>query len=103
MTPSSLLVMTTPNPFDFSQMMQVLLRGRVVLNAQHTVWIDPHVMCELLDREGFEPVCMEWVDSDPGARPEGWPSRALARTASVVSRFRPVTRPNYGVVARLAS
>lgn len=102
MTPESLLVLTTPNPFNFAQMAQVVLRGRVIVNAEHTVWIDPSVMHELLGREGFVPVALRWIDSDPGVRADGAAARALQRAADLVGRVRPMTRANYGVVARVA-
>lgn len=102
MTAESLLVLTTPNPFNFAQMMQVLLRGQAVVNAEHTVWIDPSVMHELLDREGLVPLSLTWIDSDPGVRPASAATRALQRTADLVGRVRPMTRANYGVVARIA-
>lgn len=102
MTTDSLLVLTTPNPFDFAQMMQVVFRGRAVVNAEHTVWIDPSVMYELLSREGLAPVSLCWIDSDPGVRPPAGAARALHTAARLVGRARPMARANYAVVARIA-
>lgn len=97
----SILILTTPNPFAFAQMMQVLLRGRVVVNGEHTIWLDPAVAYELLQREGLRVTELEWIDSDPGYRPETWPTRLLAIAAEVAGRARPLVRANYALVARL--
>jgi 2-polyprenyl-3-methyl-5-hydroxy-6-metoxy-1,4-benzoquinol methylase len=97
------LVLTTPNPFSFAQMMQVLLRGRAVVNAQHTVWLDPAVLYALLDREGYEIADLQWIDSDPHYRHETVPTRLLERAATLVGRRRPLCNANYAVVARVAS
>lgn len=102
MDEQSILVLTTPNPFDFSQMMQVLVRGRAVVNAEHTMWLDPGVMFETLQREGLRVTRFEWIESDPEYRPETWPTKLLERTSAAVRRFRPLVRANYAVVAQRA-
>lgn len=98
----SILVLTTPNPFAFAQMMQVLLRGRVVVNGEHTMWLDPAVAFELLEREQLEIADFFWIDSDPGARAQTWPTRLLAAAAEAIGRLRPISRPNYALVVRAA-
>lgn len=103
MTQGSSLILTTPNPFGFEQMMQVLLRGRAVVNAEHTVWLDPGVAFALLQREGLEVSAFQWIDSDPGWRPGSTATRVLHSTGRAVGRLRPMVRPNYALVAKLAS
>jgi 2-polyprenyl-3-methyl-5-hydroxy-6-metoxy-1,4-benzoquinol methylase len=103
MGPDSLLVLTTPNPFAFGQVMQVLLRGRVVVNGEHTMWLDPAVAFELLEREGLEITDIHWIDSDPNARPSTFRTKVLAAAETAVGRIRPISRANYALVARVAT
>lgn len=97
----STFILTTPNPFAFAQMMQVLLRGRAVVNAEHTIWLDPSVAYELLSREGLRPAELLWIESDPGVGAETWATRLLSLAAAAAGRLRPLVRANYAVVARL--
>lgn len=103
MTDVSALIITTPNPFAIAQMLQVTLRGRAVVNAEHTVWLDPNVLYELLQREGFEIVEFAWIDSDPEFVPATLATRLLQSVSKLVARYRPLCNDNYAVVARISA
>jgi 2-polyprenyl-3-methyl-5-hydroxy-6-metoxy-1,4-benzoquinol methylase len=102
MHPGSDLVITTPNPFAFAQMMHVLIRRQVVVNREHTVWMDPSVIFELLGRAAFQITRFAWIDSDPEFVPTTLLTKALDVASRIAGRIQPLCRPNYGLVARFA-
>jgi 2-polyprenyl-3-methyl-5-hydroxy-6-metoxy-1,4-benzoquinol methylase len=102
MHPASDLVITTPNPFSFAQMMQVLIRRRVVVNREHRVWLDPSVIFELLEKSGFRITEFSWIDSDPEFVPTTLATKILAAVSRTAGWLQPLCRPNYGVVAQIA-
>lgn len=59
----SVFIVTTPNPFCIEQIMHAIFQKRTVVNNQHSVWLDPVVMWQLMRREGFEIVNFFWVDT----------------------------------------
>jgi 2-polyprenyl-3-methyl-5-hydroxy-6-metoxy-1,4-benzoquinol methylase len=97
MTSASRLVLTTPNPFSIGQVAHVILRNEVAVNAEHTVWLDPSVMLELLTRHRFAATEFAWLAED--GRAASMRSRAVDRVAAPLVARRPFLRRNYGVVA----
>lgn len=96
-------VVTTPNPFNVAQFSQALFRNRIMVNPQHTAWLDPRVMHELISRSPFEIVNFAWVDTRFHFQLTG--GRLLRRIVNplndVVMRRRPLLRPDYAVVLML--
>lgn len=48
------LIITTPNPFYSAQYFFTVLKGNYLLNEEHTCWIDPLAMSQLLSRFTFK-------------------------------------------------
>jgi len=96
-------VVTTPNPFNAEQFCQAVFRNQVMVNPQHTAWIDPHVMHELVSRSPFEIVDFRWIDTRFHFRLKG--GRVVRRIvnplADRVMRRRPLLRRDYAVVLML--
>lgn len=55
------LIVTTVNPFDVEQMMQVLLRGHVSVHPDHTMWLDPGVLYHCASRAGLQLTDFTWT------------------------------------------
>lgn len=90
------LVLTTPNPFALGHFAHALIRGEIAVNDEHTVWLDPLVLFELLGRHGFVVQTFKWLTADKvsaGGR------NAIDALGKPLVRFRPVLHRNYGVVA----
>ncbi|MEI8081608.1 MAG: methyltransferase domain-containing protein [Actinomycetes bacterium] len=99
--PSGVLVITTPNPFNIEQMLWATLRGKVNVNDEHVMWLDPMVMWQLLDREGYSVKEFSWlVTRFRFALPEDTRLlRATNRLAKLAMRRWPLVRRDFGVVA----
>jgi SAM-dependent methyltransferase len=99
----SALVVTTPNPFNVEQFSQALFRKQIMVNSQHTVWIDPRVMHELISRSPLEIVDFRWVDTRFTFKLQG--GRVLRRIVNPLSELvmqrRPLLRRDYAVVLML--
>ncbi|MEW6471668.1 MAG: methyltransferase domain-containing protein [Actinomycetota bacterium] len=99
----SAFVVTTPNPFNVEQFSQALFRRQIMVNSQHTVWIDPRVMHELIARSPFEIVDFRWVDTRFTFKLQG--GRIVRRIVNPLSQLviqrRPLLRRDYAVVLML--
>jgi SAM-dependent methyltransferase len=99
----SAFVVTTPNPFNVEQFTQGLFHNRIAVNPEHTAWIDPRVMHELISRSPLEIVDFAWIDTRfrvPLARGRVLP-RIVNPLHDLVMRRRPVLRADYAVVLKL--
>ena len=68
------LLITTPNPFKFKQVLKILKYNQVKVHAEHTCWICPTVLKRLLETSGFKMTHLFWI-RDPGwYRPSRWPA-----------------------------
>lgn len=98
MTTASLLVVTTPNPFNVDQALRILQGLDVGVNPQHVSWIDPIVMYQLLERHGLVVTDFSWIVTDyPQLR-----RRQLRWLADAAMRVRPLWQRDFAVVAQLA-
>lgn len=95
----SVCVITTPNPFNVEAFVTAITRNYVEVNPQHTVWIDPKVMYQLISRTDLTIVDFSWLRTrfSDTARPGfKW---ALARFfGEWVKARRPVCRTDYAVM-----
>jgi len=96
----SLLVMTTPNPIALARFVQALVRNRIAVNEEHTIWLDPSVMHELLRRHGFVPVDFAWLHDDDATGSVA--SKVLDALSAPLLRYRPLLRRSFGIAARRA-
>jgi SAM-dependent methyltransferase len=105
MAPGSLLVLTTPNPFNLEQAVRALLQNSTVVNEDHTAWFDPEVLWELTSRHGLRVVDFAWLKTRftiPMAR-RARVDRALRMVVDSVVRRRPSCGRDFGVVLQLSA
>jgi 2-polyprenyl-3-methyl-5-hydroxy-6-metoxy-1,4-benzoquinol methylase len=99
----SVFMVTTPNPFNVEQFSQALFRNRILVNSQHTVWIDPRVMHELISRSPLEIVDFRWIDTRFAFKLQG--GRVVRRIVNPLNELlmqrRPLLRRDYAVVLML--
>ena len=97
--PGGVLLVATPNPFNFEQSLRCLFARGPAVNHQHVVWIDPSVMFELARRCSYRIESFAWLET-------GWhfPLRRLYWVfnwlAQWAMRLRPLGRRDFGVVLR---
>lgn len=48
--PNGMLIITTPNPFYSGEFHYVAFKGDYLINPEHTCWIDPQALSQLIDR-----------------------------------------------------
>jgi len=60
MKPGGLFALSTPNPFWWKHGAQVVLKGRAVVHPQHTGWLCPQTLTQVLSRHGFSVTRMEF-------------------------------------------
>lgn len=60
---NSIFIVSTPNPFNIEQIWQAIFNDAVVVNKQHTVWIDPITIHQLMTRHKFTVIDFCWVDT----------------------------------------
>jgi SAM-dependent methyltransferase len=95
----SVCVITTPNPFNIEQALLAVFDNRIAVNPEHTVWIDPHVMYELVSRSPLRISGFHWIRTQfeypVTARLYGRIARILA---GYVIRKRPICNRDYAVI-----
>lgn len=103
MTSTSLLLMSTPNPFSVRRVLAAMIHNRVEAHPQHVAWFDPFVMYEMVTRHGFELVDFAWVstrfNSEKGSNLKG---RAAASLARLLTRWRTIFGSDFAIIARVA-
>jgi len=61
--PEGILIITTPNPFNVEQFFKGLFENCIMVNNQHTVWIDPRVMWEIATRHKYKIDNFYWIET----------------------------------------
>lgn len=59
----SILVITTPNPFNLEQSMSAIFNNYINVNDQHTTWLSPHNFWELSLRKTLSVLDFYWIDT----------------------------------------
>lgn len=59
----SVFIVTTPNPFNIEQTWQAIFNKSVVVNTQHTEWLDPITLWQIFDRHNLTIVDFYWVET----------------------------------------
>lgn len=60
------LMLTTPNPFYAGQSWKIWKYGIPQVHEDHTCWLDPVTLCQLLTRTGFRIVEVVWTQPKRG-------------------------------------
>jgi len=59
----SLLIISTPNPFNIEQTMTAVFQNEISINDQHTTWLSPHNFWELSNRHNLSIIDFYWVNT----------------------------------------
>jgi len=98
----SVIVVTTPNPFNVEQITQAIFNHRTMVNTEHVVQIDPRAMFETVRRSPLEIIDFRWVDTRFHFELTG--GRVARRVVNPLTRAlmrrRPLIRRDYAVVLR---
>ena len=57
-------IITTPNPFAINRFFNILVDGWTNINSEHTCWICPQTMYQLLKRHDLEIINFNWLKTD---------------------------------------
>ena len=68
------LLITTPNPFKFKQVLKILKYNQVKVHAEHTCWICPTVLKRLLETCGFKMIHLFWIRDSGWYHTSQWPA-----------------------------
>jgi 2-polyprenyl-3-methyl-5-hydroxy-6-metoxy-1,4-benzoquinol methylase len=63
MSNNSILIISTPNPFNIEQTMAAIFQNRVFVNEQHTVWLSPHNLWEITSRFNLQIIDFHWINT----------------------------------------
>jgi SAM-dependent methyltransferase len=102
--PTSAFVITTPNPFNAEQFAQALFRNQIMANAEHTMWLDPRVMHELVSRSPFEIADFKWIDTRFHfvLKRGRFVRRVVNPLTRAAIRYRPILGRDFAVVLTLS-
>ena len=98
----SLFIITTPNPFNIEQFAQTIFRNSIEVNLDHTVWLDPRVMHQLISRSRLRIVDFKWIDTRFKIRLKGgrFVHKIVNRISEMVIRHRPICRRDFAVILK---
>lgn len=57
-------IITTPNPFNWLRLVEILIRGEKPVNSEHTCWFDSVTLRQVLKRHGFKIAKMHFTSQE---------------------------------------
>lgn len=90
------IIITTPNPFSFRQVLNILTFKRPFINAEHTCFIDPYTMLELLDRSNMKVIDFAWILEHENRK--SIVTKTFYLISKIMFSFRKYYSPNFGIV-----
>lgn len=91
-----IIIVCTPNAFGIRYFLQVLFFGKPGTNPEHTLFLDPMVMCELVSRINLTPKEFFWLyEYTP---PKSFPQKIIRAISSCFIFFRSYFRANFMIV-----
>ena len=94
-------LITTPNPFGVSRFFNILADGWLAINREHTFWLCPQTMLQLLERSSLELESFAWLITDfPMPTFHRLWGKLLNPAAKLIAAARPVFRNDYGIIVR---
>ncbi len=87
------MIITTPNPFNFRQLMSVLLFKEPSVNAEHTCWLDPITLTEVFDRSGLKIKSFLWLKEY--SNPKTFTSKITHGVSRIFYAIRRFYSPNF--------
>ena len=96
LSPEGRMVITTPNPFSFRQVLHTLLYSKPSINGEHTCHLDPITMLEVVAREEFVIQDFCWLREQK--KMTSLKNRIINLVASVFIRIRKFYSQNFMIV-----
>jgi 2-polyprenyl-3-methyl-5-hydroxy-6-metoxy-1,4-benzoquinol methylase len=91
-----IIIVCTPNAFGIRYVLQVLFYGKPSTNPEHTLFLDPFVMLELVSRIDLKVVDFYWLHEY--TKPHNWKQKFIRGLSSCFIFFRNYFRPNFMLV-----
>lgn len=102
MRQDGLFVISTPNPFNIEQTMRAIFEQKIGVNVEHTCWLDPVVLYQLVSRSPFEIVDFHWVHTRFKMKCLVRPFKYMVNPlAELLMRVRPLCRRDFVAILRL--
>ena len=95
------MIITTPNPFSIRQVFNILLFKQPFINEEHTCFLDPITIMELLERCQMELINFSWIFEH--APPKTFTSKVLHKLSELFFRIRKYYSPNFGVICQISN
>ncbi|MEW5801264.1 MAG: methyltransferase domain-containing protein [bacterium] len=94
-------IVTTPNPFAITRFFNILADGWTAINTEHTFWICPQTMFQLVDRSRLCVADFSWLKTDfPMLTTHRFWGPLLNSIAPRIANKNQLFRNDYGVVLR---
>jgi SAM-dependent methyltransferase len=87
LTSDGTLLITTPNPVTLMRFFQLLSRGRMDVNPEHTCWFTPQVLGELARRNGLRIAETAYVDDDIRYQNRYYPGRSFLAWPVLIANY----------------
>jgi predicted TPR repeat methyltransferase len=96
-----MIIITTPNPFSFRQILNILLFKRPFINIEHTCFLDPYTLIELSQRCGLEIIDFSWIYEHAPAKTIT--SGIIHSISKIFFKLRKYYSPNFGIILAKAN
>jgi 2-polyprenyl-3-methyl-5-hydroxy-6-metoxy-1,4-benzoquinol methylase len=93
LTDDGILVITTPNPFSFRQVLHVFFYSKPSINREHTSNLDPITMLELIDRGNYQIEDFCWLDEQTEVK--GWKNKLILAISKLFISMRRYYSQNF--------
>lgn len=90
------IIVCTPNSFGIRYVLQVLFYGKPSTNSEHTLFLDPFVMLEMIQRIQLRPVDFKWLYEYQ--KPKNIKQRIIYAMSACWIAIRRYFRPNFMMV-----
>jgi SAM-dependent methyltransferase len=98
LSPNGILIVCTPNAYGVRYHLQVLFFGKPSTNPEHTLFLDPFVMLEMVSRIKLEFHDFYWLYEY--TKPFSFPQRIIRVISACFIAIRKYFRPNFLVVLK---
>jgi SAM-dependent methyltransferase len=95
--PNGKIIITTPNPFNIRQFIDILIFGQPSVNPEHTAWIDPTNFIEITQRLRLKIDSFYWLGEY--SKPKKWYRKLLFYSVyPFFYKLRRFYAPNYMII-----
>jgi len=100
----SILIITTPNPFNIEQAMSAIFDNVIYVNDQHATWLSPHNFWELSARHNLFLIDFYWINTRFHFKViRKHYNSFINRLSARIMRKRNICKPDYAVIMKKRS